>query len=122
MIIAGTMVLAAACLLAPISVEVPLLALSLFLLGLGWNFCFVAGSSLLSAELRANERGRAQGVSEVAVSLGSGVGSLGTGYIFGQGEMLAVAVVGLVLTLILFGLSVASLIPRQTAVKVGVGD
>ncbi|MFZ0543864.1 MAG: MFS transporter [Candidatus Promineifilaceae bacterium] len=122
MIIVGTMILAAACLLAPISVEVPLLALSLFLLGLGWNFCFVAGSSLLSAELTANERGRAQGVSEAAVALGAGAGSLGTGYIFSQGEMLAVAVVGLVITFILFGLAIGSQIPRRSAVKVGTGD
>jgi MFS family permease len=122
MIIAGTMVLVAACLIAPVSVEVPLLALSLFLLGLGWNFCFVAGSSLLSAELTADERGRAQGVSEVAVALGAGIGSLGTGYIFDQGEMLAVAVAGLVFTLVLFGLAISTLIPRRTAVKVGVGD
>lgn len=122
MIIAGTMVLVAACLIAPVSTEVPLLALSLFLLGLGWNFCFVAGSSLLSAELTADERGRAQGVSEVAVALGAGVGSMGTGYIFSQGEMLAVALVGLVITLILFGLALVSLIPRPTPQKVGVGD
>lgn len=122
MIIAGTMVLSAACLLAPISNEVPLLALSLFLLGLGWNFCFVAGSSLLSAELTADERGPAQGVSEVAVALGAGLGSLGTGYVFAQGEMLAVGIVGLVITLILFGLAVSSLIPRRTPAKVGIGD
>lgn len=121
-IIAGTMLLVAACLLAPVSVEVPLLAVSLFLLGLGWNFCFVAGSSLLSAELQANERGRAQGVSETAVALGSGAGSLGTGYIFDAGQMFAVAMVGLVLALLLFGISVVTLIPNRTAANVGVGD
>jgi predicted MFS family arabinose efflux permease len=92
------------------------------LLGLGWNFCFVAGSSLLSAELTADERGQAQGVSEVAVALGAGVGSLGTGYVFAQGEMFAVAIVGLVITLALFGLAVSSLIPRRSAVEVGIGD
>lgn len=123
MIIVGTMILSAACLIAPISTEVPLLALALFLLGLGWNFCFVAGSSLLSAELTADERGQAQGVSEVAVALGAGIGSLGTGYIFAQGEILGVGIVGLVITLVLFGLAVSSLIPRRTAARIsGVGD
>jgi MFS family permease len=122
MIITGTMVLTAACLIAPISTEVPLLALSLFLLGLGWNFCFVAGSSLLSAELTADERGQAQGVSEVAVALGAGIGSMGTGYVFEQGEMFAVGIVGLVITLVLFGLALISLIPGRTAVEVGLGD
>jgi MFS family permease len=121
-IIAGTILLVVACLLAPVSVEIPLLALSLILLGLGWNFCFVAGSSLLSAELTADERGRAQGVSEIAVAVGTGLGNIGTGYIFEQGEMLAVAMVGLVLALVLFGLALTSMIPGRTAVNVGVGD
>ncbi len=40
---AGTLVLA--CLLAPLSPQVLPLAVSLFLLGLGWNFCFVGGSA-----------------------------------------------------------------------------
>jgi hypothetical protein len=47
---------------------------------------------------------------------------LGTGYVFAQGEMFAVAIVGLVITLALFGLAVSSLIPRRSAVEVGIGD
>lgn len=101
MILAGTGVLAVSCLLAPVSVELPMLALALFLLGLGWNFCFVAGSALLADQLTANERGRSQGASETAVALGSGLGTLGSGVIFAWGGMMAVSVVGLVLTLTL---------------------
>jgi hypothetical protein len=44
------------------------------------------------------------------------------GSLFEQGEMLAVAMAGLVLTLILFGLSIAAMIPRRMAANVGVGD
>jgi hypothetical protein len=56
------------------------------------------------------------------VALGAGIGSLGTGYVFEQGEMLGVGIVGLVITLVVFGLAVTSLIPGRTAVEVGLGD
>ncbi|HEX6387646.1 MAG TPA: MFS transporter [Anaerolineae bacterium] len=101
MIVAGALVLASATLLAPLSTEVPLLAFSLFLLGLGWNFCFIAGSSLLSDALMAHERGRAQGANEMLVALASGAGSLGTGAVFARGGMAAVGAVGLAFALAL---------------------
>ena len=59
-----------------------LLAVALFFLGLGWNFAFVAGSSLLSDQLKPAERGRAQGAGEMSVAIGAGLGSLGSGFIF----------------------------------------
>jgi len=101
MIILGALVLASAALLAPLSTDIPLLAMSLFLLGLGWNFCFIAGSSLLSDALKSQERGRVQGASEALVALASGVGSLGAGGVFAAGGMGAVAVVGLAFSLAL---------------------
>ena len=101
MIFLGALVLIAAALLAPISTDVPLLATSLFLLGLGWNFCFIAGSSLLSDALESHERGRVQGTSEALVALASGAGSLGTGGVFAVGGMGAVGAVGLAFALAL---------------------
>lgn len=101
MIAGGAAILIAACLLAPVSTEVPLLALALFLLGLGWNFAFVAGSSLLSDQLLSAERGRAQGAGEMAVAIGSGLGSLGSGLIFDAGGIQSVSLVGLGISLAL---------------------
>lgn len=101
MIVAGALLLASATLLAPLAPEMPLLAFALFLLGLGWNFCFLAGSSLLSDALAAGERGRVQGASEMMVALASGVGSLGTGAVFARGGMAAVSAVGLTFALAL---------------------
>ena len=101
MIAAGAIVLVAACVLAPVANSVPMLALALFLLGLGWNFCYVAGSALLSDSVGVNERGRTQGVSEVVVALASGTGSLSTGAIFAGGGLLAVGALGLALVLFL---------------------
>jgi MFS family permease len=102
MVAIGALIMILSGMLSPISVQVWPMAITLFLLGLGWNFCFIAGSALLSDGLAAHERGRVQGAGEMLVALGSGAGSLSTGYIFAQGEMLAVAVVGTVPVCILF--------------------
>ena len=47
----GSLILALSALMAPLSPAWIPLALALFLLGLGWNLCFIAGSSLLAARL-----------------------------------------------------------------------
>ena len=57
-ILIGALLSTIACATAPLSVEVPGLAITLFLLGLGWNFGFVAGSALLDDVLRTSEKGR----------------------------------------------------------------
>jgi MFS family permease len=101
MIAYGAVLLILASVLAPIAGGVAALALALFLLGLGWNFCFVAGSTLLANQLHYDERGRVQGTNELLISLASGAGSLFTGAIFAGGGMLRVGVVGLALTLAL---------------------
>jgi MFS family permease len=101
MIVIGALILALSSVLTPLSVAVLPLAVALFLLGLGWNFCFVAGSSLLAEGLAPAERGRVQGSSETVVALASGAGSLGTGVAFALGGITAVAVASLILTLAL---------------------
>src|SRR4030095_11364735 len=44
MILSGSLILLLACATAPLSPDVLPLGVALFLLGLGWNFCFVGGS------------------------------------------------------------------------------
>lgn len=82
MVLLGGFVLALSCLLAPLWDNVFWLALSLFLLGLGWNFCFVAGSALLTTVVRAGEKGQIQGLTDALVYISSAVGSIGSGLIF----------------------------------------
>lgn len=103
MIAVGALILIVAAILAPLSTSFANLAIALFLLGLGWNFSFVAGSSLLSDALRPGERGRIQGASETLVALAAGTGSFSTGpvYAFRDGGMTAVAAVGLAFSLFL---------------------
>jgi MFS family permease len=118
MISAGALLLALAAIMASLAFNLLTLSLTLFLLGLGWNFCYVAGSSLLSAALRPNERGRVQGASETLVSLASGIGSLSVGALFEYGGIFGISGGSLVfcLVLIVAMLWVARLRPNVVAV------
>jgi MFS family permease len=104
-ILVGLSTLILACVLAPLSPEVVPLALSLFLLGLGWNFSYVGGSSLLADQLSPGERARAQGFNDLLVGLASASGSFSSGLIFAALGYTLVGLVGLVLALIPFGLA-----------------
>ena len=101
MILVSGAILLASCIVAPLSLHVPILGLALFLLGLGWNFGFVAGSSLLSDALAARERGRAQGISEAIVGFTAGGASLSVGLVFQQGDYILVSIIGFALTLVM---------------------
>ena len=93
-IVTGAAVLVLACLGARLSPQVLPLSVALFLLGLGWNFCYVAGSSLLADQLSPSERGRTQGTNDLLVGLTSAAGSLSSGIVFaaiGYGAMALVA-------------------------------
>jgi MFS family permease len=81
-IIVGSVTLVIACIAATFSPDVLPLGVALFLLGLGWNFCFVGGSTLLADQLSPDERARTQGFNDLLVGLASAVGSLGSGFIF----------------------------------------
>jgi MFS family permease len=103
MIVGGAVVLILSAVLAPLSTETYALVIALFLLGLGWNFCYIGGSSLLSDALTSAERGKAQGMNEAMVALASGAASLSSGFIFDAGGYLAVSIIGLIFVLILTG-------------------
>ena len=96
----GALLLIISSVMAPWAGSVFALAVALFLLGLGWNFCFVAGSTLLGGQLHASERGRVQGINDMLVALASGAGSLFTGAIFAAAGMWAIGFTGLGLTLL----------------------
>lgn len=89
-IIGGGGVLILACLSAILSPQVLPITLALFLLGLGWNFCYVGGSALLADQLSPLERARTQGFNDLLIHLTSAVRGLGSGIVFaavGYGAM-----------------------------------
>ncbi|GAB4440691.1 MAG: MFS transporter [Anaerolineae bacterium] len=116
LIAAGSVVLVLAGLTAPLYTSVPWLATSLFLLGLGWNMCFVAGSALLSDGLRVEERGRVQGLTDTMINLVSGVGSIGGGLIFAAAGYLTISWLSILVSLM--PLAAILLLVRRHAIAI----
>jgi MFS family permease len=100
---AGMLVLAGS--LAPLSPNVLPLSASLFLLGLGWNFCYVGGSALLSDQLTAAERAKTQGTNDLLVGLAGAAGSFGGGLLFAVTSYTAMGMVSAALALVPLGLT-----------------
>ncbi len=107
---AGLLVLA--CLLAPLSPATLPIGVALFLLGLGWNFTYVAGGTLLTDVLTSGERARGQGVADLLINLASASGSLGSGVLFAGLGYALISWIGLLLALIPLALAVAMLVRR----------
>jgi MFS family permease len=103
MLFAAALTLAASALLAPVSTHEYVLAFALFLLGLGWNFGYVSGASLLADTLKGKERASVQGVNDALVFFAAGFGSLGAGPLFERGGFQLVSLAGLMLPLALIG-------------------
>ena len=80
-LLAGQALFAGAFVVALSGAEVWQFTLSLVMLGIGWNFCFVGGTSLLTRVHTDNEKGKVQGVNEIIVFGFSGVASFGAGVI-----------------------------------------
>jgi len=104
----GAVILLAACLTAPLSLRVVPLAASLMLLGLGWNLCYVAGTTLLADRLLTGERGRAQGLNDFLIGAVSAAGSVLSGAVFAAAGYTWMAACGGVVSLILLALALAA--------------
>ena len=94
----GAVILILGCVVAPLSTDVLPLAIGLFLVGVGWNMCYIGGSSLLADNLAPNERGRYQGAVELTVNIASAAGSLSSGFIMAGLGFSTLCVIASVLT------------------------
>ncbi|MEE8438395.1 MAG: MFS transporter [Micropepsaceae bacterium] len=52
---------------------------ALALLGVGWNFLYIGGTTLLAASHRSSERGKVQGLNDMLVFVGTGASSMLSG-------------------------------------------
>jgi len=114
----GAILLVAASISAPLSPEVFPIAGALFLLGLGWNLCYVGGSSLLADHLLPEERATVQGFNDLLVGLASAGGSLASGLVFssaGYATMGALCAVAALIPLALGSWRLLSLRPMVPA-------
>jgi len=111
----GAILLMAASITAPLSPELFPIAGALFLLGLGWNLCYVGGSSLLADQLLPEERATVQGFSDLLVGLASAGGSLASGFVFSSAGYAATGVLCAIAALLPLALgSWRLLTPRRT--------
>jgi MFS family permease len=117
-ILIGAGVLLLSCITAPLSPDVLPLAVSLFLLGLGWNFCFVGGSTLLADQLSPDERARTQGTNDLLVGFASALGSLSAGMVFSASGYAMVAAIGAALALVPLVLALRLLLKEKETLRV----
>ena len=85
MIILGSAVMIVSCLMAAPSTGLIPLLVALFLLGLGWNFAYVAGSTLLADQLSPGERAKTQGLNDLLLNLTSGGSQIISGVVYAVG-------------------------------------
>lgn len=112
-ILAGVGLLMLSFLVSPLSTQTPVLAIGLFLLGLGWNFCFVGGSALLADHLVPGERSRTQGTNDLLIGLASAGGSYGSGLVFAAHGYPVLNLIGAGFILVLLGLIFWKYPPKQ---------
>jgi MFS family permease len=84
-IILGSAILILSCVMGAPSVNLLPLTVSLFLLGLGWNFAYVAGSALLADQLSPKERAKTQGFNDLLLNFASAMSQAGSGVIYAAG-------------------------------------
>lgn len=108
-IAAGAATLLAAGLLAAVSPpeSVPLLAVALGLLGLGWNFGLIAGTAWVTDVVPLAGRARTQGAVDAAVSLAGATGGVTSGVIVAGTSYAALSLMGGLLALAILPLLLA---------------
>jgi MFS family permease len=118
MMLVAAITLIISAIISPLSTTLPVLVAGLFLLGLGWNFGYIAGSSMLADALIGEERSRLQGVNDMLVAGAAALGSLSSGPLFENGGYIMVAGVGAVLALLFIWL--VRLLAADSSVKIKV--
>jgi len=112
-VLSGASALVAGCTAAAFSTGVVPLALALFVIGLGWNFCYVGGSALLSDQLAPNERSRTQGVNDLLIYSSTAAISIGSGVLFATLGYSGIGFAGAVISLALLLFIIAWTSTRQ---------
>ncbi len=96
----GVLALAAALAAIADEASVATLTVALFLLGLGWNFSFVAGSALLTEGAPPGSRVRLQGYGDAVVWTAGAVAGLSSGLLLEAGSYAILCIVAGLLTIV----------------------
>lgn len=92
----GSLILLLATVITALAGDAPKILMfpGLYLLGLGWSFGIVAGSSLLTESVQAQHRVSVQGTADVAMNLASGAGALASGFVFEMSGFHTLSLIG----------------------------
>ena len=101
MVLAGFSVLAVSGVLSALPIAGVTLAIPMFLLGVGWNLGFVAGSSLLASEAPLGDRARLQGASDALVWATAAAASFSSGYVVATASFGVLAIIGTAVAVLL---------------------
>ena len=82
--LAGTAMLMLCGLVALAGTSIVHFWIALALLGFGWNFMYVSGTTLLTQAYRPEERAKIQGLNELVIAGSAATGSLSAGGVFGS--------------------------------------
>jgi MFS family permease len=105
-IILGSAVMILSCLMAVPSANLLPLVVALFLLGLGWNFAYVAGSTLLADQLSPKERAKTQGFNDLLLNLASGASQIVSGVVYAAGGFGIMALTAAAMAVVPLGLAI----------------
>lgn len=100
-VLAGQLLLVTSALMASLAAgnDRNLLVASLFLLGLGWNFGFVAGSALLTEDVPGEARVGLQGFADTLTWVSGAAASLSSGFLLEWGSYQVLTITGALLVL-----------------------
>ncbi len=111
-LLVGCVVTALGAVLGGFSEAVPLVAIGMILVGLGWAACFLGATAVISDLTTAAERGGALGFSDLFTSLTAAAGALAAGFVL---ETSGLGVVGLVMAGLMVPVVLAVLPLREPA-------
>ncbi len=102
----GLVLLIASTLVALSGMEVGYFYISLVLLGLGWNFCFIGATAMLAEAVPEQEKAVVQGANETALALVSTVGAFAGGAIIAGFGWVVLAIFALAALVVVSGVLV----------------
>jgi len=121
-VLAGVALNLACALIAMASTSLPAFYVALLCLGVGWNFMFVGGTTLLAQSYRPSERARAQGLSEFLRYAATALATLAAGPLLEHYGWSALNLAILPLLLICAVVSVWWMLANAAAARSGVAN
>jgi predicted MFS family arabinose efflux permease len=121
---AGALVMVAAAATAHVGSSIPIFWIALVLLGIGWNFLYVGGTTMLLTAHRPSERGKVQGLNDTLVFAATGSSSLLSGvflHYLGWEGMVLTTLPLIALTLIALAWARGGPQPQPAHLRTGIG-